>query len=218
MSAIANDGVTRSFNNVVLSDITIFIKGLRFPAHSFFPTAQCDYFKDALTKGGLKKKAVREFHFDKAPPHAYWRMSEYLYEGIYSVEPVAELSELGKYLIYLSINSRRELLTRLDDELIHRHIHAYAVAETFGIEGLERLATNRFKQCMKEEHMDKRFVECIGLIFKCTKVRGNMLRREVIGIVGRHSKRMWGIGPPKTLVCGGNDFAFDFAAKLLEGK
>ncbi len=81
---------------MVLSDITIFIKGLRFPAHSFVLAAQCDYFKDALTKGVLKKEAIRGFHFDKWPPHDYWRMLEYLYKGTYSVEPVVEFSEAGK--------------------------------------------------------------------------------------------------------------------------
>lgn len=203
---------------MVLSDITIFIKGLRFPAHSFVLAAQCDYFKDALTKGGLKKEAVREFHFDKAPPHAYWRMLEYLYKGTYSIEPVVEFSETGKNLICPNTDSMRKSLTRPDDEPVHRHIHAYAVAETFGIDGLERLATDRFKECIKEEPMDKKFVECIRLIFRFTKIQGNMLRREVMSIVGRHSKTMWEINSFKTLVRGGNDFAIDFAAKLLEAK
>ncbi|OAQ96787.1 hypothetical protein LLEC1_02830 [Akanthomyces lecanii] len=66
----------------------------------FVLAAQCSYFKDALTKGGLKKEAVKEFHFDKGPAHAYWRMLEYLYKGTYSAEPVAEFSEPGKYLVH----------------------------------------------------------------------------------------------------------------------
>ncbi len=90
---------------MVLSDITIFIRGLRFPAHSFVLAAQCNYFRDALTKGGLKNEAVREFYLDKGPPHAYWRMLEYLYKGTYSVEPAPEIREPGGYAALTCIAS-----------------------------------------------------------------------------------------------------------------
>lgn len=85
----------RSFNNVALSDVSIMINDLHFPAHSFVLAAQCDYFKESLTRG-LKSEAVKEFRYEENHPHAYWRMLEYLYKGSYSAEPPAEITDQGK--------------------------------------------------------------------------------------------------------------------------
>ncbi|KAJ6787719.1 hypothetical protein PWT90_03467 [Aphanocladium album] len=146
-----------SFNNALLSDITIFIKGLSFPAHSFVLAAQCNFFQNALTKAGPKNQARKEFHYEEWQPHACWRMFEYLYKGTYSVGPVPEIKEP-------------------DERPAHRHILVYAVAETFGVEGLQTLATERFSECIKREKIDREFVECVRRIYKVTDIRNNMLR------------------------------------------
>ncbi|TQV92389.1 hypothetical protein V2A60_007081 [Cordyceps javanica] len=188
-----------SFNNAVLSDVTVCIRTLRVPAHSFVLAAQCSYFKNTLTKGGLKNESVKEFRYDGDQPHAYWRMLEYLYKGDYGIIPAAEINEP-------------------DDQLICRHIHVYVIAEALEIDGLQRLATERFKRCVKEDQLDKTFVTCIKLVFKHTKVRDNMLRKEVMSIVSRHPKALWEIDTFRGLVHLGQDFTVDFVAGLLEDK
>ncbi|ATY58719.1 BTB POZ fold domain containing [Cordyceps militaris] len=187
-----------SFNNAILSDVTIFVNGLRFAAHSFVLASQCKLFKDVFTTGGLKKEATKEFRYKTKHPHAYWRMLEYMYKGTYSIEPAAEIA-------------------KSDDDLIHRHIHVFAVAEAFDIQGLQRLACDRFQQSILQDRMDIDFVACVRLIYKTTKKRGNLLRTEVMEIVCGHSKELWKLAELQKLVSDGGDFTVDFMAKLLEG-
>ncbi|KAJ3492733.1 hypothetical protein NLG97_g5179 [Lecanicillium saksenae] len=188
-----------SFNNALLSDITIFIKGLSFPAHSFVLAAQCDFFKKALTKANLKNQARTEFHYEEWQPHACWRMFEYLYKGDYSTGPVPGIKEL-------------------DEKTTQRHILVYAVAEAFGLESLQELATARFSQCMKLEKIDESFVDCVRLVFKVTKTKQNMLRKEMMGIIDQHSKTLWKVSGFRALVHDYGSFAVEFTAKLLEGR
>lgn len=86
----------RSFNNIILSDVSVFIKELHLPAHSFVLAAQCEIFRDTLTRG-LKTEAIREFRYNDGSPHAYWRMFEYLYKGIYDTESPAQIADPGKF-------------------------------------------------------------------------------------------------------------------------
>ncbi|KAK8149118.1 hypothetical protein G3M48_008156 [Beauveria asiatica] len=186
-----------SFNSVILSDMTIFIKSFRFPAHSFVLAAQCGYFKDALTTGGLKEEAKKEFRFDHGQFHAYWRMLEYLYKGTYSDDPAAEINEP-------------------DDELPHRHIYVYATAKTFQIEGLQRLATERFKQSVEREKIGRKFVSCIQLVHKIMKIEDSMLGKEVMEIVSQNAKVLWKIRAFQRLVHHEKGFAANLVSKLLE--
>ncbi|KAM3504608.1 hypothetical protein MY10362_003470 [Beauveria mimosiformis] len=187
----------RMMEDVILSDMTIFIKSFRFPAHSFVLAAQCGYFKDALTTGGLKEEAKKEFRFDHGQSHAYWRMLEYLYKGTYSDDPAAEIDEP-------------------DDELPHRHIHVYATAKAFQIEGLQRLATERFKQSVERGKMDKNFVSCIRLVYKIMKIEDSMMGKEVMEIVSQHAKVLWKIRTFQHLVHHEKGFAANLVSKLLE--
>lgn len=105
----------------------------------------------------------------------------------------------------------------LDDEIIQRHIRVYSVAEAFCIDGLRRLSTERFKQCMKKyEQMDDNFVSCIRLIFQATTVPQNELRKEAMDIVGSHALVLWQMNSFQLLVREGGDFVVDFAARLVE--
>ncbi len=70
---------------------------------------------------------------------------------------------------------------------------------------------------MKKAQLNKNFVECIRLIYK-TGPKQSMLKKEVMDMVGRHSKALWKIGAFQHLInCGGN-FAVDFVTKILEQK
>ena len=85
-----------------------------------------------------------------------------------------------------------------------------------GIESLQQLATDRFKECIKNEGMPEKFVTCVKLTFESTKNRKRVLRKEVMAIVGKHSKTLWQLDGFQQLVASGGDFTLDFAARLIE--
>lgn len=70
---------------------------------------------------------------------------------------------------------------------------------------------------MKKAQLNKNFVECIRLIYK-TGPKQSMLKKEVMDIVGRHSKELWKLDAFQHLVNGGGNFAVEFVTKLLEEK
>lgn len=65
--------------------------------------------------------------------------------------------------------------------------------------------------------MSEKFVTYVKLIFESTKNRKNVLRKEVMAIVGKHSKTLWQMDGFQQLVASGGDFALDFAARLIQG-
>ncbi|OAA53711.1 Cyclin PHO80-like protein [Cordyceps fumosorosea ARSEF 2679] len=212
------------FCNKKFSDVKIRLGEFELPAHRLQLAAESTYFARALL-GNFEESRTGVFQFSEGSLHAYWRAFEYMYTGDYFGEPAKELAGIP------------------DDEELLINVRVCALAEYFGIKGLDEFAAEELKGQLHvyagkwlERNEDepnntqpgnaqrenaqrdttpnqKQWVECIREVYASTPV-GSKMRWVVAEVTSDYLDELWH-KPLQGLVREGGDFAIDLITQEL---